>query len=366
MGANKETDKPFKKRAGGKTIDPNRMLEIKIGGFVLAGVIAASLVVFLLGQEKHLFEEQVLLHSQFKDVAGLRDGAPVRLSGVTVGTVTRVAFEKNLNDPRIKVDFEVTRNALERIRKDSTVRIGGEGLLGDKIVEISIGSPEEPRIEPNGMVASQDAPDLNKVAEKAAEVMDKFKIVAENAAAVLEGLGDPKTVSRIQGAVASARDILQSIEKGPGLAHSVFYERESSDLFASTLREFNQVAAATSGAIRRIEKILAATDERGMQLINHASIAAKNIGEAAKELNHAKIVSNLGQASADLASVSRYIRTGKGSVGGIIADPTIYHKLVSIVGGVERSKILRAVVRYAIGRNDEQSTPVVGLQSDAN
>ena len=64
--------------------------EIRVGAFVLAGLIVAGIVVFLIGDEKRLFESKVTFHTSFSDVQGLKTGAPVRLGGIDIGNVFRV------------------------------------------------------------------------------------------------------------------------------------------------------------------------------------------------------------------------------------------------------------------------------------
>ena len=45
---------------------------------------------------------------------------------------------------------------------------------------------------------------------------------------------------------------------------------------------------------------------------------------------------------------------GQGTLGALVVDPTVYEQLVQVLGGVGRSRVLRALVRYAISRDDEK------------
>ena len=69
-------------------MDRDRRLEVKVGVFVLATAALAVIAVVLLGKSRHVFEQRATLHATFSDVAGLSQGAPVRVSGVNVGTVS--------------------------------------------------------------------------------------------------------------------------------------------------------------------------------------------------------------------------------------------------------------------------------------
>jgi phospholipid/cholesterol/gamma-HCH transport system substrate-binding protein len=132
--------------------------------------------------------------------------------------------------------------------------------------------------------------------------------------------------------------------------------------------------------MKSINAILAQTDAEGRNLINNLSHTAKSIGDTATELRSSNVIGNAARAMADadktildadkvvlsadkvmanangfskdLADMAAYMRQGRGTMGGIIMDPILYERLLTILGGVERSRILRAVVRYAITKSD--------------
>jgi phospholipid/cholesterol/gamma-HCH transport system substrate-binding protein len=66
---------------------------------------------------------------------------------------------------------------------------------------------------------------------------------------------------------------------------------------------------------------------------------------------------NLSKMSDDLRSIVADMRAGKGTLGALLVDPSIYEDLKSAVGNVERNQVLRALVRYSI-RADEQKPKV--------
>jgi phospholipid/cholesterol/gamma-HCH transport system substrate-binding protein len=48
------------------------------------------------------------------------------------------------------------------------------------------------------------------------------------------------------------------------------------------------------------------------------------------------------------------VKAGRGTVGGLLVDPSVYEDIKSLVGNVERNHVLRALVRYSIKQNEEQ------------
>src|SRR5262249_54916255 len=110
--------------------------ELRVGIFVLAGLIVTGIVVFLIGDEKRLFDPKLSYSTSFRDVQGLKGGAPIRLGGIDIGNVTRVHHADDPTDGRIYVDLKVVRSEASRVRKDTVAHIVNKGLLGDKMVEL--------------------------------------------------------------------------------------------------------------------------------------------------------------------------------------------------------------------------------------
>ena len=67
----------------------------------------------------------------------------MRLGGLGVGKVSKISFAPDLGDKRIIVTMEISNRFQERIRDDSVARVTGRGVLGDKAIDISLGSPDE-------------------------------------------------------------------------------------------------------------------------------------------------------------------------------------------------------------------------------
>src|SRR6187551_1301346 len=114
--------------------------EIKVGAFVLISLIVMGAIIFLLGDERRLFQQHSEMRTSFKDVAGLSRGSPVRMGGVDIGRVVGVAYGKSVEDHTIFVEMLVVSDEARRIRRDSVATVEGKGLLGDKMVVITPGS----------------------------------------------------------------------------------------------------------------------------------------------------------------------------------------------------------------------------------
>src|SRR6188472_1572449 len=93
--------------------------EFKVGAFTLAGLLVVGFVVFMIGEERKLFESKLEYKAKFEEVQGLRRGSPVRMGGVDIGAVTEVAYGKVAEDKQILVRMQIVRDESRRIREDS-------------------------------------------------------------------------------------------------------------------------------------------------------------------------------------------------------------------------------------------------------
>jgi phospholipid/cholesterol/gamma-HCH transport system substrate-binding protein len=320
---------------------------------VLFGLLATVVVLLLLGQKRHVFQQRVHLYSMFSDVGGLVTGAPVQVAGVSVGTVARISFDRTQPKPLIRVEIEITRDALDLIRADSVAHISSQGLLGDKLIDISAGSRASMEIAAGGRVSSEAPVTIDRLLSDATYVMRRLQTVADNIAVLSQELASERTRADLRDSLAAIRTLLEATAHGRGLMHALFYDPRSAQALPRIATGVDQAVAHINKAIAALEPILKSTDVEGRQVVNNISRAAKGVGQVATELERSQVVHNLASASADLAQVSGQLRRGEGTLGALVQDPTVYEQLVTILGGVGRSRILRALVRYAISKGEQ-------------
>src|SRR5262249_54673726 len=95
------------------------------------------------------------IHADFTEVGGLNEGATVRLAGVQIGRVKRVNLPAEPGG-KVRVDLSIARRFANRVRQNSVARIETQGLLGDRIVELTVGTADAPATHDGDVVASRD------------------------------------------------------------------------------------------------------------------------------------------------------------------------------------------------------------------
>ncbi len=111
----------------------NIINNIRLGLFVIAGLVCLVLILYMIGKNSNLFGNTYVLKARFENVQGLIAGNNVRYAGIQTGTVKNINI---LNDTVIEVTLVIDKKMLPVIRKNALVSIGTEGLVGNKVVNI--------------------------------------------------------------------------------------------------------------------------------------------------------------------------------------------------------------------------------------
>jgi hypothetical protein len=140
----------------------------RVGFFVFLALLFLSIGIFLIGNKEFLFSPTYRLKAEFQTVSGLNNGAEVRIGGIHQGTVTEIDLPSQPGG-KVAVVMNLRTQTRDVVRSDSRATIKTEGILGDKFVEISFGSPNAGAVPNDGTIASNTPPDLSEQAHAIAD-----------------------------------------------------------------------------------------------------------------------------------------------------------------------------------------------------
>lgn len=185
-----------------------------VGIFIVGTLLILAGAVFLIGRTEFLFHSKYRLKAEFSNVAGLVEGAEVRIGGVRQGTVGKIALPKRPGD-KVIVSVDLMSATQNIVKKDSTAAIKAEGLLGSKYVEVSFGSNDAEKVKDGDTIASEPPLDMADLIKTSGEVLDSAK-----------------------NAVQNVESITAKIDQGEGTIGSLINDK----------RMYNQATAATAQA----------------------------------------------------------------------------------------------------------------------
>ncbi len=308
-------------------MDRDRRLSLVVGAFVVGilGILAAAIL--SLSAERGIWTARYRLVTYFANVQGLIEGAPVRLAGKDVGSVEFISFAALGEDrPPVRVVLLVDEGVQHRIRSDSVATIGTIGLLGDKYVEISMGSPEGAVLVGGAELASVSPLDLNEVVTRGTAAIEGVTRLTENVNVVVDDFGRNMGGRGLAEAVTAISDMAKQIQQGEGLLHSLIYD------------------SYEGSGVQSIERSLATFEEILDEVANGQGILHTLIYEPAQEQD---LLAQAVAVEAKLNSILQKIDRGDGTLGLLVNDPTLYDDLKLLVGGAQRSLLVRSLLRLS-------------------
>jgi phospholipid/cholesterol/gamma-HCH transport system substrate-binding protein len=308
-------------------MDRDRRLSLVVGAFVVGilGILAAAIL--SLSAERGIWTARYRLVTYFANVQGLIEGAPVRLAGKGVGSVEFISFAAlGADRPPVRVVLLVDEGVQHRVRSDSVATIGTIGLLGDKYVEISMGSPRGQVLADGAELASVSPLDLNEVVARGTAAIEAITSLTENVNTVVDEFGRNMGGRGLAEAVGAIGDMAQEVRQGEGLLHSLIYD------------------SYEGSGVQSIERSLATFEDILDEVAHGEGILHTLIYEPPQEQD---LVMEALAAGANMNSILQKIDRGEGTLGLLVNDPTLYDDLKLLVGGAQRSLLVRSLIRLS-------------------
>lgn len=257
-------------------------LEKKVGLFFIVGLFLLMILIEL-AEEVVVFKKEYILKAYFDSVNGLRVGDAIALAGVEVGKVKQI---KVLED-KIEVVMRIDRRA--KVRADSTAVIKMTSLLGEKYVDITLGTPGMRVLAHNSVVRTRESPDINHL------------------------------VKKIDTATAEAGDLFSSFnqnQKDIASRISRLLDENEADI-RQAIKSFSEAGLKLTQTLDSV-KTVADKIERGE-------------GSLGKLLSDDQLYDEIKETVTQLKSITAKIDSGQGSLGKLINDPTLYDEATRTV-----------------------------------
>ncbi|TAJ07110.1 MAG: MCE family protein [Nitrospirae bacterium] len=232
--------------------------QVKVGMLVLVALAILIGVIMNLEEGMGLFARQVKFRATVVHTQGLKVGGPVRMNGVDIGNVHRIAIAQD--SPNVDILFTVQKAVAPHIHRDAKISIRPMGLLGDKFLEIMPGSQTEPALAPGSVLVGEAESDLTNLASGASATLDNVNAALREMQKVLvrlnEGQGtaskllsDPalyeqskKAVQNIEIASEKGVALLEKVEKGQGTIGQLMTDKELYVRANQAVKELNALA----------------------------------------------------------------------------------------------------------------------------
>lgn len=317
--------------------------ELKIGILAVIAIVMASVLIFLLSGEGGFFWQRYTVKAIFNNIAGLKPGAPVRVAGVEVGSVSDLEFVED----RVEVAMEISEEHQPRITTESRATLGSISLLGEAAVDITASSRGTPIPEWGYIPTGPPPPTIAEVGVQATQGLEEATRLLQDIRTGRGTVGklftDEALYRDINALVLSADRVASQIANGRGTLGRLTNDPALYNELSTSVRDLNAITTrirSGEGSLGRLlsdpalANALTATSQHIETLTGRLN---RGEGTAGKLVTETALYDRLNSMANRLDSLTANLNAGEGTAGQLLRDRQLYenmNKTVSELGAL--------------------------------
>ncbi len=194
--------------------------QIRVGIMTFAGAcLLSAAIIFSGGDKALLFCRTSVLKARLPDVSGLKPGASVTLSGMTVGKVTNIRFSGNSGEASIEVSMQIREDIRTRLKADSIPSVRTQGIMGDRYMNLSKGSDEALPLAAGSELVGKKTSDFDDALDQTTQLLKEtnktLRAVNEQKGSAGQFFYDQKLYQGLADVTNNLNELLKDIKKNP-------------------------------------------------------------------------------------------------------------------------------------------------------
>ncbi|MBX3006885.1 MAG: MCE family protein [Melioribacteraceae bacterium] len=278
----------------------------RLGLFIFIGTVLIVISIFLLGSKENLFSRTIEIKTFFNQVEGLKNGAPVRLSGYDIGSVSQISLSEDTTG-YVEVKMNINVALKHFIRIDSRATVETEGLVGKKIITITPGSPDMPEVTNGSIIKSKEPVNIGKIIEETESVMSYMKDLTKEFS-----------------------EIFAKVNKGDGTIGKLVNDEQL----------YRAAVSITRTADRSLDSITLRLNQVSDFLVSSGT-------------NVDRIIQNVNFAVEDIQSIIKDVENGKGLLGMLVADQKLSDSVKTLVNNLTQTSAEANIAASRLAENME-------------
>jgi phospholipid/cholesterol/gamma-HCH transport system substrate-binding protein len=334
--------------------------ELKVGLTVLAASITLGILILLMTGTGGFFTRKIVLKSYFDNAGGLREGAPVRLQGVDIGTVTgiRIVPDADKRLTPVEVTMKVRTAYRNNLRSDSMTALATAGVLGETYIDINSALARGPEAKSGDVLSTRDTPDIQDVVRASQGTLQNMDALLKRldriVAFVESGQGsigkviyDPGLYNRINTTVTQFQGVVNQLSAGNGTLGKLFYDDQLYRKATDTVDKLDAIIAEVDAGKGTAGKFL-----KDPTLYNNANESIANLKKLTDDIDAGKgtlgtlakdqeFANRLKNTMAKVSDLTDRIDSGQGTIGKFVQDPSVFDNTDKML--VETRELIKAV-----------------------
>lgn len=266
---------------------------IRLGIMVATGLGLLIAALYFIGSNQNLFGSTIKIKAHFRNVNGLTEGNNVRYAGIDVGTVSKIEI---MNDSLVVIEMTIDSDAKQYIRKSAVARIGTDGLMGNKLVNINSAGNTSPLVTDGDFLASVEPLDSDVMMRTLSGTNEDIYLIAENLKNITSKIDSDNVVWHLLSDTVIANNI------------------------SNTMHNIEQTSMELSNLTKSFQNITNDV-KRGEGMIGTLLYDTVIVEQMNATLKNVQAVSDsLAQFSENLSSITNRVNRGEGAAGKLLVD----------------------------------------------
>jgi phospholipid/cholesterol/gamma-HCH transport system substrate-binding protein len=307
--------------------------ELKIGLVSIFAIVMASILIFLVTGSGGFFWQRYSLKTVFANIAGLKTGAPVRLAGVEIGSVSDLTFVGD----RVEVELQIRKEHQGRITNQSTASLGSVSLLGEASVDLTASTGGTPIPEWGYVRSGRARGSVGDVTEQASFGIDEATGLLRDIRAGRGTMGrlftDEALYTEMTRFVTAAEEVAANINQGRGSLGRLASNPAAARSLEASLNNLEQMTVRIRAGEGSLGKLL--QDDSMARSLSSMSTSLDAItgrinrgeGSAGKFINDDQLYTRLNSMADRLDRVMATIQNGDGTAGRLLQDKQLYENM---------------------------------------
>ena len=297
--------------------------QLKVGSLIVLSLLLAAAALYKLGKAVNLFSKRYELQAYLKEAGGLRVGGSVMVAGQLAGTIKEIEL--------LPVDMDTVRNVRlvvgidqkmqDQVRGDSRARVKTLGLLGDKIIDISPGTPRTAPLQSGDTLRVTESLDYEQVLTKAASAVDDVVGLAHDmktlTSTLVSGKGtigqmltNPSLYNQLESTLSRTNAMLARVQNSNGTLAR----------FLDDPTLYTQMVSAVGG----VDSLLVSMRSRN-------STMGRLISDSTMYTQAVSTMQRFSAIAANADTLMKNMAAGKGLLGKALTDDKLYTSLQKLV-----------------------------------
>lgn len=312
--------------------------EAKVGLFVLAALLLLAYMSLRVGRFSLLtWRGQMPVQVLFPSASGLPVNGRVEVAGVEVGRIAAIT----LRGEQALVSLQLQPGLA--LKGDAVARIRTKGMLGEKYIELSLGSPAAPPLPAGGVITQgETGVDFDQLLVKLPVLLEDLRPILGEVRAVTQNL------ARVLGTEAGEKSLQEMLTNFTQASKSLSQVARNLEQGQGTLGKLLK----DDGLYREIQTVVREVQGAARNLTAFAEKLAQGEGTIAKLAQDRQLYDQAQEAVTRLNRIARKIDEAQGTLGKMINDPSLYQ---------DARKALKNVNQAMDGIKEQTPISVLGV-----